>query len=45
MEYFGEGISPRNANEFLFLTWKERTVFRLNRNDLEISDETFTLPK
>merc|ERR1712060_80584 len=42
--YFGEGMCPRNANEFLVLTWQERTVFNLNRNNLEMNDLSFTLP-
>lgn len=44
-KYFGEGLSPRNKDEFLVLTWKERTVFRFNRSDLAQNQETFTLPE
>ena len=33
--YFGEGLSPRNADEFLVLTWRERAVFRFDRTTLE----------
>ena len=43
--YFGEGLSPRNENEFVVLTWKERTVFRFDRTSLELNSEEFTLPQ
>ena len=43
--YFGEGLSPRNENEFVVLTWKERIVFRLDRTSLELNSEEFTLPQ
>lgn len=43
--YFGEGLSPRNEDEFLVLTWKERTVFRFDRTSLELNSEEFTLPQ
>lgn len=32
---FGEGLSPRNADEFVALTWKEDIVLVLDRTSLE----------
>ena len=36
---FGEGMAPRNSDEFLVLTWKERKVYIMDRNTLEITGE------
>ena len=37
-QYFGEGLSPRNPSEFVVLTWRENTVFVLNRQSLAMTD-------
>lgn len=37
--YFGEGLSPRSADEFVVLTWKERDMLIFDRNTLELKDE------
>ena len=38
-EDFGEGMSPRSANEFVLLTWKERRVYTISRNDMSTLQE------
>ena len=36
--YFGEGLSPRNPSEFVVLTWRENSIFVLNRQSLAMTD-------
>ena len=42
-QYFGEGLSPRSASEFIVLTWREGKMFTLDRTSLEEQAE-FELP-
>jgi len=41
-EDFGEGLSPRSANEFIVLTWKERRIYTFDRTTLALL-ETYVL--
>ena len=41
---FGEGLCPRNKDEFVVLTWKEKKVFVLDRETLELKEE-FVMPE
>jgi glutamine cyclotransferase len=36
-KYFGEGMAPRSASEFVVLTWKENEMFILNRDTMEVN--------
>ena len=33
---FGEGLSPRSADEFVVLTWQERKIYTVSRSTMEI---------
>ena len=44
-EYFGEGIAPRSATEFALLTYKQRRIFIVDRDTMELKDQHFTVPK
>jgi len=41
---FGEGLCPRNEDEFVVLTWKEKKIFVLDRETLELKEE-FVMPE
>ena len=41
-EDFGEGLCPRSATEFIVLTWRERRIFAIDRQNLTIL-QTFEL--
>ena len=40
-EYFGEGLAPRSPFEFALLTYKERTIFTVDRLTMQLLDKTF----
>ena len=37
-QYFGEGLAPRNENEFAVLTYKARKVYIVDRDTMAIKD-------
>lgn len=41
-EDFGEGLCPRSATEFVVLTWRERRIYTVDRQNLTIL-QTFEL--
>ena len=43
-ELFGEGLCPRNKDEFVLLTWKEGKIIVLDRDTLEFKEE-FKMPE
>ena len=42
-DLFGEGLCPRNKDEFVILTWKEGKIIVLDRDTLEFKEE-FAMP-
>merc|ERR1711997_221487 len=40
---FGEGLCPRNEEEFVVLTWKEKKIIVLDRETLELNGDDMTV--